>query len=152
MEQKKPYVPCQLELRYAPEKFLYELGMLRASADALSLSSILNGSPLWNIILEAALLHARNLYEFFSRKRCAKDDMLAGHFVKSKDGSFWTSGKLGYLASLKQDINKALSHLTYTRVSKKPCWDVERIRDEIEDAYAEFLALLPESERSNWST
>lgn len=144
------YSPSPDELQGAPDKFLYELQMFRVATDALQGPSVQSNPALNNVILESALFHARNLHDFFSGMDSPKDDINAGHFVKNSDGTSWKSTKLAFIKSLKGAINKSLSHLTYTRVKIKHSWDISRIRQDIEEAHAEFLALLPENERSKW--
>ena len=107
---------------------------------------------LCNISLECTLLHARNLLDFFCGKKSSKDDLRASHFVPKSQGlSYWTSSKLSYIESRREDINKSLSHLTYTRSLQKPLWNLQKIQQEIDEAYNEFLSLLPKNERSNWT-
>ncbi len=79
-----------------------------------------------------------------------EDNIIAGHFIKNSDGTHWKSSALSYIASRRNDINKALSHLTYARVKNKPSWHIKHIMQDIESAYGEFLALLPEREYSKW--
>ena len=152
MSNSSPYKPTTTELKGGPEKFLYELRMFRGSVGALQ--NLQHPNPALqttfrNATLESMLVHARNLLDFFCGAPSAKDDIRAGHFV-SKGGSSWTSSKLGFLKEHKDDINKHLSHLTFARVGEKPQWEPSRIQTEIEAAYAEFLGLLPESERKAW--
>ena len=109
-----------------------------------------SNTALKNVIIESALIHARNLYGFFSGKESSFDDIIAGHFVKNSDDTVWKSSKLTFISSRKEDINKALSHLTYTRIKFKPTWDIDRIRQDVEEAYVEFLALLPITENPKW--
>lgn len=147
---KAAYSPSSNELQGVPDLFLYELRMFRVATDALQDPSAQSNPALKNVILESALIHARNLHDFFSGMNSPKDDIIVGHFVKNSDGTPWKSSKLAFIKSCKNDINKALSHLTYTRVKFKPVWNINRIRQYIEEAYAEFLALLPATERSKW--
>jgi hypothetical protein len=125
--------------------------MFLVAADALQNAAVRSNTRLKNVILESALIHARNLLDFFCGKESQKDDIIAGHFVRNPDETPWTSAKLAFLSSCKTDINKALSHLTYKRVEFKPTWQITRIRQEIEDAYADFTALLPANDREKWA-
>ncbi|MDP8218795.1 MAG: hypothetical protein P9M03_08725 [Candidatus Theseobacter exili] len=149
---KSDYIPDAIELQGAPDLFLYELRMFRVAMDALTTPSVQGNTTLSNVVLEAALIHARNLYDFFLSKKSPKDNIIAGHFVSNADGTPWKSSKLTFIASCKGDINKALSHLTYTRVKFKPTWNLNLIRGNIEDAYTEFLDLFPIAERHKWET
>lgn len=151
-KKNKYYKPDAQELSEAPKKFLYELNMFRAAVNAnIGLpqsSKKIDRNILLNATLESVLLHARNLLDFFCREPW-KDDIRAFHFLPKQD-ALWKSSKLAYLSSIRNDINKHLSHLTYKRVAKKAEWDLVRISKEIEEAFKEFLAILPEKERENW--
>lgn len=144
------YRPSAIELQGAPDPFLYELRMFRIATDALADPSVQSNPALKNVIIESVLIHARNLHDFFSGNESSNDDMIAGHFVRKPNGTAWKSSKLTFIASCKGDINKALSHLTYTRVKFKPAWDIDRIRQDVEKAYVEFLAFLPVTESPKW--
>ncbi len=148
---KTTYCPSANELRESPKLFLYELMMFRFATDSLTDSSIDSNVLLKNVMIESALIHLRNLYEFFCGKESSKDNIIAGHFIEKKpDGTAWKSPALPFIASCKDRINKSLSHLTYTRVKGKTCWRFKRIRQDIEFAYSEFFSLLPISEHSKW--
>ncbi len=104
-----------------------------------------------NATLEATLLHARNLYDFFA-KGPYKDDMRAAHFLPNPE---WRSSKLNLLGSRQTVINYGLSHLTHRRVSEvKADWNdlgLLKIADEMNAAFHEFIDLLPENEQSRWA-
>jgi hypothetical protein len=148
---KPVFVPNATELAGARGPFLYELEMLRLTTDLFIVQSPVLADPtLKRALLESALVHARNLLDFFTLDPSPSDDILAAHFIAQPDGSSWKPTGLTHLASRRGDINKALSHLTYTRVVHKPGWPFYRIRSEIETAYTEFIAALPESDRTGW--
>ncbi len=151
----KSYLPSSTDLAGAPKKVAYELQMFRNStAIFLGLPESRRDRNLHNISLEAALLHARNLLDFFCGGQTPKDDIRAAHFVPSsalsKGQDWWSSTKLPTVNSMREDMNKSLSHLTYTRVGKKPSWDLAKFQEELEAAYKEFKSLLPEEERKLW--
>lgn len=141
------YQPSKCERQGAPGAFRYELQMFRFSTQLCELfkdpHSLLFNKYIHDAVLEAALLHARNLLDFFTGKPSLKDDIVASHFVGNPLG-------LPYLESIRNDINKSLSHLTYTRIGAEYKWDLPKIRDEIEAAYNEFLQLLPQKDRAKW--
>ncbi|MGH8065304.1 MAG: hypothetical protein ACRERE_08725 [Candidatus Entotheonellia bacterium] len=150
----KPYEPTEDQLQGPPKKFAYELWMFR-EALRFFLHPAPRNEALHNICLEATLLHARNLLDFFTGKPPLKDDIRAAHFlpqsVRTEQGNWWTSSKLAQLQKRERDINKSLSHLTYTRVDEKPVWDdLAQIGEEIEAAYREFRELLPDKDRVAW--
>jgi hypothetical protein len=162
-KSKARYEPSELDLEGAPRAFHYELQMFRLYMQFLELLrnpySILFNRCIYNAVLEGVLLHVRNLLEFFTGNQPAKgsfdeDSIRAGHFVgksnKNQD-CWWSSSKLRYTKSRKTDINKSLSHLTFTRIREKYKWDdLPKIRAEIEAAYTEFLQLLPQEDRAEW--
>lgn len=147
---KPIYQPSSIERQGAIEQFLYEFRMFLVAIDACQDHAVQKNLALNNVVLESALIHARNLLDFFCGKESPKDNVIAGHYVRNPDGTPWTSSRLTFLSSCKADINKALSHLTYSRVKSKPTWQLTQIRQEIKDAYAEFTALLPGNERLKW--
>jgi hypothetical protein len=107
---------------------------------------------LYNAALEATLLHARNLLDFFTGDPTSKDDIRAAHFLPLSGGGWWKSGRLGLLSALRNDLNYSISHLTYRRTAGKPQWDLASIAGEVQAAFEEFLVLLPENEQSRWKS
>jgi len=145
-----PYQPSETERQGAPEAFKYEMEMFCYSEGHLSNAQ---GNPR-KAMIECALLHARNLLDFFTGNqpmmgRIDQKTIRAGHFIK--ENTWWKSDKLPNLQKRKKDINKALSHLSYDRIGAGYRWnDLPKIREEIKSAYAEFHKLLPEEERTKW--
>lgn len=148
---RRVYVPTAAELEGAAGPFLYELHMLREATDPfVQHSSLVHDETMRRVFLESALIHARNLLDFFTCEPTPNDDILAAHFICNSDGSPWKPTGLTHLVSRRTDINKALTHLTYTRVANKPGWPFALIRHEIEIAYLEFVERLPEDQRTSW--
>ena len=142
------YTPSGADIDSAPALFVYEMRMFRGTTDALlSRAPACDDWVLYRALLESALVHARNLLDFFVGAASPRDDVLACHVVNDYTSP---SAVLEHLASCRSDINKTLSHLTYSRVARKRGWPFLRFRRDLETAYAEFLALLPESERAEW--
>jgi hypothetical protein len=149
---KKYYKPTEVELNGAPKAFLYEFQMFRSSVQ----NCMQNHSK---VALETALLHVRNLFDFFvgghpTKGSWNEDNICAGYFIddryKNKEG-WWESSKLLYTLSRKDDINKSLSHLTFSRIKENYKWDdLPKIKEEIETAYTEFIQLLPKEEMGKW--
>ncbi|MGD0785032.1 MAG: hypothetical protein ABR969_04390 [Sedimentisphaerales bacterium] len=152
-KKQVPFEPTDIELKGSPQAFLYELKMLHSSVQhCVKLCN--------NFTLETALLHARNLFEFFTGKHPQKgdlneDNICAGYFVEKyhkDEKNWWKSSKLQYTQSRIKDINKCLGHLTFSRIEGKYQWnDLPQIMDEIETAYIEFLQMLPEEDRAKWT-
>ena len=151
---KAPYKPSPEQLEGARKPILYELQMLNAVVDmSVDCSRSRERPELGSALTDSALLDARNLYHFLTDTPSPKkkDDIVSGHFLRNKDGTPWTSSKLGLVKSYIEDINKFRSHLTYTRIALSDRrWPLPEIRDEIDAAFREFLALLPDSERLHW--
>ena len=128
------------ELDGAPRAFLYELTMLHNYVQAYRDIELLR-----NAVLESALVHTRNLLDFFNSKPIPKNDILACHFVDDPP-------RLTYVEGLKNDINKSLSHLTYSRVEpgKEYVWELDKVQKEIDDAHAKFIQLLPKNKQAEW--
>lgn len=145
---KPNYTPSSADINSAPDLFVYEMRMFRGTTDALlSRAPACDDWVLYRALLESALVHARNLLDFFVGAASPNDDVLACHVLNDYTSP---SAFLEHLASCRSDINKTLSHLTYSRVARKRSWPFWRFRGDLETAYAEFLALLPESERAEW--
>ena len=143
---KTAYSPAADESKAASAKFRYELLMFRHAHDLLNTIPAIDAT--YNITLEAALLHLRNLYDFFCSPPTHQDDIQARHFTTHPLTTIHSC--LSAVAARQDDINKSLSHLTYTRTKKKPSWNMDAFREEIENAYQAFLALVPADERSEW--
>lgn len=144
-----PYQPSEPERQGTPEAFKYEMEMFCYAEGQLSKAQ----GNLRKAMIECALLHARNLLDFFTGNqpmtgRMDEKSIRAGHFIK--ENTWWKSDKLSYLQKRKKDINKALSHLTYDRIGAEYEWDLAKIKDEVEASYIEFVKLLPKEDRTKW--
>ena len=99
--------------------------MFRAATDALADGSLGQASTLIrNAVLESALVHCRNLIDFFTETP-AMDDVVAGHFVTGPNGEPWRSESMPVCIARKVEMNKALNQLTFTRSTRKPLWGWE---------------------------
>lgn len=115
-----------------------------------------NGDHSQDALVEVILVHARALRDFFLNRRIDlrksfETDILAEDFFD--DPNAWTRPTFSYLveARTKERLDRALAHLTYTRLDyaadKK--WKVESMRSEIETAWTAFLKALP-PDRASW--
>lgn len=150
-KNKQNYIPTSDEKCGAPSQFLYEFNMFKLAVKAhINLASRYPAIQeiLKNVTLESLLVHARNLIDFFFGPPIEKDDIRAFHFIKGD--RLWHPSKSEYLKNIRLDIHKNLSHLTYSRVSKKPIWDWGKIEAEIDEAYKEFLEALPDAAVAEW--
>lgn len=107
-----------------------------------------------NARLEALLLHARVLLDFFEHTRREKDNVLATAYgypaseIKIDDG-------------LRNRLNKDLAHLTYSRLQRQGAetnWDLGSLLKPILVRFSEFadhvvetkLNMLPAAEQTRW--
>jgi hypothetical protein len=104
-------------------------------------------------LLEAFLIHARNLYDFLYTHKGKKHDVLAQQFFPSPDVWFKTRGKVS--AATRNDRNrmdKKLAHLSYTRQTDEAGWRCDRITDELRAGMERFLATVsPELLSEEWA-
>jgi hypothetical protein len=108
--------------------------------------------------VDSALLHARNLFDFLTghlRKRAPKEDqILAAHFIGDKNTPVCQPGKLSCVKSHVRRINEFRSHLSHKRLPepRKVDWSVAlvEIRSGIDEAFREFIGVLPVLERDRW--
>jgi hypothetical protein len=152
---KPPYKPTQKQLEGAPEKVYYELDALRTAVGLSGDRSLWGRHLFGSIVRDSILLHARNLRDFLCKRPGPKDDIVAGHFVANEDDEPWTSASLSFTSSRIERMNKLRNHLTYTRVASEYKWsfeEIDRIREEIDNAYAEFLSRLPARDRNKWKS
>ena len=151
---KSHHKPTHEQLEVAPKHVLYELRLLRkivADRADPSLFCDKNKKYLRSALRDSILLHVRNLYDFLTCPPKNKDDIVAGHFLSNPDGTPWMSSSLSFVKKCIGPINKARSHLTYTRIKMgKYPWRERKMLQEIDAAFSEFLAALPPSGRSAW--
>jgi hypothetical protein len=102
-----------------------------------------------NVLLEAFLLHARVLKEFFSIRK-KHDGVSSIDFLENtKEWRRKEKSLCRYLKRHRIPINKYLTHLTYSRLHKKMNWEVDTIYNELEDAWQHFYGFLS-SEHKVW--
>jgi hypothetical protein len=103
-----------------------------------------------SVFVECFLLHARVLRDFFCRCGHKPDDVTADEFV-----SGWSAPPVSDHHTLhgeKERLDKALAHLTTTRVQYEASgkeWDLLAIRQELEDNVQRFLLSLP-TDKASW--
>jgi hypothetical protein len=135
---------------------LWEMDVFLAATDLrLDHTQWRHHKYLYSIYTDSLLIHARNLYHFFSGNKTRKGDIVAADLVTDADGTPWKTSGLSFLRSCVDDISKFRGHLTSIRNERDRRWSdsvVRRIRSEIEAAWLEFVMLIPESERKQWKT
>lgn len=143
---KMPHGPQVM--RKAAAAITYEYIMFKNSCSVLEAARSVKGrkkadtATLQNMAVECALLHARNLRDFFLSQG-TKDDIQAGHFVQKPPRP-----KLGQLRSksLRDRISKKLSHATYARSRLPKNWPMGKIESEIDGAMSSFLQGLSQED------
>ena len=115
----------------------YEFHMLLVGCAAL------NNAPTTaerNLALEALLIHARNLRDFFAPSG-RNDDVLARDFVSQMPRI-----AMPYLRSrtARNRLNRLLSHMSYSRPRLGRSWDINQLAQEVEKAMRAFLTRLME--------
>lgn len=89
------------------------------------------------LLLEAALLHVRNLYSFFCDPAKYPDDVVAGDFVPAWDLKIACES----LKSIDVGrIHKALAHVTYHRTALRdaPAWNLFAMASELIKVFDSF--------------
>ncbi len=112
---KEVFVPTQDQKSKAPDMVIYEIQMFFYSLDVWRCNPNISnqlGGFLHNACLEVTLVHSRVLLGFFecSSTKRHNDDVLSVD-IGFPDKPIEQSKKL------RQDINKRLAHLTYSRLS-----------------------------------
>ena len=124
----------------------YEVIMLDMTVRVLS-SKMTNGSFMNKILLESFLIHLRNLIDFIYLPKCNKDDILAQDFFSNPEN--WAKLRPTLSANLeeaKKNINKLLSHITYSRLqmrTEQTTWDFMSLRNEIVLIIQAFINNIP---------
>lgn len=156
--------PCSPEVA---DKVAYEIRMFRHAYENLvqlqvDMGQILPGDVMprigtgisteevrhASVLVKCFLIHARVLRDFFCRGRQRSDDIIASDFVNG-----WTppsASDYSYVSAQKDRLDKALAHLTTTRVkydSEGKHWDLSKIKCEIDLMIESFLADLPDDRR-----
>ena len=143
MKPDKNPPPERHELPELLDKLKYELWMLGECAKKLAVDDLEEAEH--NAWLEAYIIHARLLTEFFRDKpRKDKDDVVAKHYL----GDYWKDADattaLEALWERTEAWNKWLAHLTATRVREdKPNQDIADIHKHIGVLTSRFDKLLP---------
>ena len=105
--------------------------------------------------IESFLIHTRNLFHFFARKRRARgkhpSDVYAADFVDSWDADKWKE-RCFYIYKHSKRLNVALAHLSTRRVKYAKLirgWDIEAIYAELSPLIEDFKIQLPD-DRKSW--
>jgi hypothetical protein len=133
--------------RRAAQHVAYELGIFRKIFGAISRSG-----PIDVVLLEAFLLHTRNLIEFFF------NGAPKGNILPKDFGASAGRDKDAEMQELRSEINQLVSHLTWERVTvhelRPQDWSysrLERTYDSIQSKAKLFFLAIPK-ERLSWFT
>lgn len=97
-----------------------------------------------NAVIECFLIHARNLIDFLENKRMHGDDLTCIDFIDEKKKKI-DAIEIKLANDYKEKINKHLSHMTKQRVGEKIMWDMEYLRNQLNNEIKQFLKKLPNS-------
>jgi hypothetical protein len=120
--------------------------MFRATALGL-VSGLFPGGPLHDAVLEAFIIHGRNLLHFLYPEKPQASDVIAEDFLD--DPTQWPTlrGDLpSSLVTLRRRANKEVAHLTYDRLSVTPeekGWHFVDILRDLDLKFQEFRKLAP---------
>lgn len=109
------------------------------------------------VTLESFLLHARSLGDFLTRtgKSYYEDNACAKDYVENPLTWHNNRPKIALIESeaIQAKLNKLLSHISYDRAgfaqSKDVNWDVQKMKQEILEAWKSFIESLPPN-RVSW--
>lgn len=144
---KKKFIPSEHELKLAVRDIKYEYNWFNWCFTQL-ISPTIRLENHQTIFIELLLLHCRNLLDFFVNDLKEQDDVLAIHYIDQPDA--WLRNKwnqMPYLKINRNNINKFLSHLTYSRIYIKMVWEYVQIHQEINFKWNEFLDIIPNEKR-----
>lgn len=110
-------------------------------------SGVLGTGPMWNAALEAFLLHARSLTEFFYQASPRPDDIIAQDFMPMPvDWKAICPPISGSLEEMRRRAGKHLAHLTYERLQVTPetkPWPFLEILSGVEAPLKVFVQHVP---------
>jgi hypothetical protein len=103
------------------------------------------------LILEALLLHFRNVVDFFFESARGSDGIHASDFFPEPD--HWKPPAPAWVPQYRRRCNKLLSHLTYSRIEygkkREMGWHLDDKLASISGTWNEFLGTLP-NYRAAW--
>ncbi len=128
----------QRALMSAFEGLAYEWDMARKAAVLLAREHAVGNQDLVNLLLEAFLLHARNIRDFLAWSN-NPNDVVASDFVRHP-----VRVRMPLLRSRKvrERLNRLVAHLSYSRSRLGREWDVPVLIAEIDSAMGAFLRRL----------
>lgn len=134
------------ELQKSSDHLHYELWMLQVLALGME-SGILGEGPLNNAVLEAFVVHARNLIYFLFATKAKQDHVIAADFFENAD--LWTKNrpsKSAYLKKAEIRANKEIAHLSYERIKVTPetkPWEFNKLSNAINEVFGIFFEKVP---------
>ena len=133
------------EMRQASDPLLYEIWMFKCLAEEIQSrkSQSQTKDVVWNAVLDAFLIRARMLIDFFYKSRSNHDDdVLAVEYFSSQ--AEWKSA-IGEITSLlkevKEDVHISVAHLSHARSKRN--WPTQQIYAELSQTIDSFLNNIP---------
>jgi hypothetical protein len=129
------------ELHEMAEHVQYEIDQFRNAIRRLDVTTQSDAG--WNSAIELALLHFRNLRDFFFPENARSDDVFARDYIAT-----WSPLVDPVFKETRNGINKRLAHLTLAR---RIPWNapLKKMNTAIETLIAEFKRQLTR-EQANW--
>lgn len=130
------FSPTEDDKKNGLEHVCYEIEQLLECFCLLKSSDILS-TAIKNAIVESAITHIRNLYEFYTKKRSSLNGDYTDNIV-SEDYRFELNSTFSSFANLKY-IHKRLSHISYKRTINYQWPNIDSMSIEIFKASRWFI-------------
>lgn len=134
------------ELRIASDHLQYEYWMLISLANGMA-SNLIGEGPLNNAIVEAYVIHVRNLIYFLYGKKQGNNHIIARDFFNSaQEWGDLRPKKSDSLAFAERRAHKEVAHLSYDRAKVTPetkKWHYIELANEIASVFQLFLRNIP---------
>ncbi len=103
-----------------------------------------NDQMLYNAVLTAFTVHARNLYLFLYGHSPRRNDIVADdYFDDAQTWTFARPAETGLLTETSDRVNKLSAHLTYERTEPPHYWMWMDIHRDLQTALRQFVQLAP---------
>ncbi len=140
------------QLKRIARHVMYEISMMRATAIA-AVGARDQFSK--NVLIDDFLLHLRSVRDFFYADKPRKDDVIAEDFFSDPNRCQSARPPLSPIVrNNKTRIDRALAHLSYTRLKYKgrsKGWNIGGMVRGMERTIDSFIRALP-PRRANWFT
>ena len=131
------------ELKLASDHLFYEIWMLNSLANGMS-SGVLGEGPVNNAVLEAFVIHVRNIIHFLYADKPKSDHVIAADYFNSPTDWEAIRPKKTELMKISEiRAHKEVAHLSYDRAKVTPetkPWTFVDLANEITSAFNVFLS------------